>query len=194
MSLPSDIRVFDPETYTKHVKDMLYLLDDGQADIDTNLAIVSAWISGNVTSKFAEKAVRKVLEDYRSKLSVFLVAVAQRKIRSIYRMLEVLDRMEDDLYKSSRWANNEDIDKLLKAVQYLNNAITNSLEFIRKVLGGDQLDIKALLSASPITFNTLVLDLPPHSRDKIRQGLDRLIQKLNVAVGKNLLNEEEEKL
>lgn len=188
----NEIQVVANEEYARHVKDMLYLLDDGMADVDTNLAIVSAWICGNITTKSAEEAVKKVLDNYKSKLSVFLVAMAQRKVKSIMRMLDAVERIEEELYRLDRWNESTDTESLLKASQQLQISIEKALDFIRKTLGGDQIDLKSLIVAPSITFNEYIAQLPSYSRDKVRQGLDVLIKKLNVIVGQNYLEANEE--
>lgn len=141
-----------------------------------------------VVEERISKAVDNILNDYEKKYQVLIVGIARRKIKSIIRMVDMIDNILDKLGAA------EVIDEMapsqaLRLLSELNHSVNNDLSFIMKLVNPDTklqdlqmwVDARSVINVnngtSPATDMKAeeMLKLSGASRDKIRDAFDALL-------------------
>lgn len=138
-------------------------------------------------------AVSRILNGYETRFQVMVVGIARRKIKSMVRMVDVIDILLNKLSDVDETTINDMTpSQLIRLLSELNNSVNNDLSFIMKLLQPDS-DLKSLQAyidnrsiningASPETEIKAeeILKLTGTSRDKIRGAFDAILNSIEV--------------
>lgn len=142
------------------------------------------WASDGALDEMATAALAQALNKHKERTATFLIAMAERKIHSITRMLRILDEIEDEsLTNVARWRQASNAE-LIRMMTIIHKSINESLEFLMKLVTGNELDAKNALNIllSQTTVNVVgtnapnPLAIPPAKRDMIRKLLMSIAQ------------------
>ena len=137
------------------------------------------------------KAVDRVLSDYENKYKVMIVGIARRKIKSIIKMVDIVDSVLDRL-------NEENIvsdmapSQAIRLLSELNHSMNNDLTFIMKLVNPDTklhdlqmwIDARSVVNVTGSSNTTdmkadEILKLTGASRDKVRDAFDALLHQID---------------
>lgn len=136
------------------------------------------------------KAVDRLLSDYESKYKVLIVGIARRKIKSIIKMVDIVDTVLDKLGERETLENMLP-SQSIRLLSELNHSMNNDLSFIMKLVNPDTklMDLQMWIDNRSINVNTgsspatdkkadEILKLSGASRDKIRDAFDALLHQV----------------
>lgn len=143
-----------------------------------------------VESKIS-KAVDRILTDYETKYKVLIVGIARRKIKSIIKMVDIVDSVLDRLGEEEAISNMAP-SQSIRLLSELNHSINNDLTFIMKLVNPETklVDLQMWIDARSVNLNTgsspatdmkadEILKLSGASRDKIRDAFDALLHQMS---------------
>ena len=113
------------------VKDCPSFIEKGTKDAD-DLNLLMKYIEEDPECQVEErisKAVDNILSDYENKYKIMIVGIARRKIKSIIKMVDIIDNVLDKL-------GGEDIisdmspSQAIRLLSELNSSVNNDLTFI----------------------------------------------------------------
>ena len=166
------------EKGTKDADDLKLLLQYVDEDPDNS---VDASIS---------RAVDRILSDYEYKYKVLVVGIARRKIKSIIKMVDIVDAVIDKLGDEETLADMAS-SQAIRLLSELNHSMNNDLTFIMKLVNPDTKlsELQMWIDARSVTVNGSspatdmkadeILKLSGASRDKIRDAFDALLHQIN---------------
>lgn len=141
------------------------------------------------------KAVDRILSDYETKYKVLIVGIARRKIKSIIKMVDIIDSILDRLGQQEALANMAP-NQALRLLSELNHSMNNDLTFIMKLVNPDTklADLQMWIDARSVNINNgassttemkadEILNLTGASRDKIRDAFDALLHQIDKGDG-----------
>lgn len=167
------------ENNTKDADDLRLLLQYMDEDPDNQL-------EENIS-----RAVDRIVNEYENKYKILIVGIARRKIKSIIKMVDIVDQVLDKL-------GGEDIisdlttNSAIRLLSELNHSMNNDLTFIMKLVNPDTklqdlqmwIDARSVVNmsgSSPATEMKAdeILKLSGASRDKIRDAFDALLHQID---------------
>lgn len=175
------------------VKDCPSFLEEGTKDAD-DLKLLMQYIDEDPTCQIEEnisKAVDRILADYENKYKIMIVGIARRKIKSIIKMVDIIDAVLDKM-------NSETIAEMapsqaIRLLSELNSSVNNDLTFIMKLVNPDTklqdlqmwIDARSVINISGSSKTTdmkadEILKLSGASRDKIRDAFDALLHQIDT--------------
>lgn len=140
-------------------------------------------------------AVSRILNGYETRFQVMVVGIARRKIKSMVKMVDVIDILLNKLSDIDQATINDMTpSQLIRLLSELNNSVNNDLSFIMKLLQPDTelKNLQAYIDNRSVTVNANgasdatelkaeeILKLTGTSRDKIRGAFDAIIHSLDV--------------
>lgn len=142
-----------------------------------------------VVSKSLERVVDNILQGYNEKFKIMVIGVARRKIKSIIKMVDIVDRLLD---RVSRDDLELTASQSIRLLSELNNSINTDLSFIMKLVQPDSTfqDIQVFFDqrtqilnqngASPTTNTAAdkILELSSTSRENVRAAFDAVLKTL----------------
>lgn len=174
------------EAGTKDADDLKLLLeyvDEDPAQLDESIS----------------RSVDRILNDYETKYKVLIVGIARRKIKSIIKMVDIVDSVLDRLSEEnivSEMAPSQAI----RLLSELNHSMNNDLTFIMKLVNPDTkladlqmwIDARSVVNvagSSPATEMKAdeILKLSGASRDKIRDAFDALLHQVGTVEGDDMI-------
>lgn len=176
------------------VKDCPSFIEIGTKDAD-DLKLLLQYIEEDPESQVEErisKAVDNILSDYEYKYKVMIVGIARRKIKSIIKMVDIIDNVLNKL-------GGEDIisdmspSQAIRLLSELNNSVNNDLTFIMKLINPDTklqdlqmwIDARSVVNVSGSSQATEmkadeILKLSGVSRDRIRDAFDAILHQMST--------------
>jgi hypothetical protein len=153
---------------------------------DEALRALSDAIGRKIPYNEAKEALEQVLRNYEEQLRVFMVGVAKGKIDRVLRMLNLLDRVEEELF-SERAIKQANVNQLIRIYALGQNSLTTSLDYIRRVadmraeierLGAASKLDEALAKATESGMGPDGLPLlSPVERERVRGFFNRMVSK-----------------
>lgn len=141
------------------------------------------------------KAVDRILTDYEIKYKVLIVGIARRKIKSIIKMVDIIDVVLDRLSREDMLSEMAP-SQAIRLLSELNHSMNNDLTFIMKLVNPDTklqdlqmwIDARSVINVSGSSQATEmkadeVLKLSGMSRDKIRDAFDALLHQIDNSDG-----------
>lgn len=167
------------ERGTKEADDLKFLIEYIDEDPDST---VEAAIN---------KAVNRILSDYENKYKVMIVGIARRKIKSIIKMVDIVDAVLDRLGEEQILSGMAP-SQAIRLLSELNSSMNSDLSFIMKLVNPDTKlqDLQLWIDNRSINIDTgsspatdmkaeEILKLSGASRDKIRDAFDALLHQIN---------------
>lgn len=142
-----------------------------------------------VLEESVSKAVDRILSDYENKYKVLIVGIARRKIKSIIKMVDIIDTVIDRLGEYETLSNMAP-SQAIRLLSELNHSVNNDLTFIMKLVNPDTKlqDLQMWIDARSVTVNGAspvtdmkadeILKMSGASRDKIRDAFDALLHQV----------------
>lgn len=138
------------------------------------------------------KAVDRILNDYENKYKVMIVGIARRKIKSIIKMVDIVDAVLDKLGEEGTLESMAP-SSAIRLLSELNHSMNNDLTFIMKLVNPDTKlsDLQAWIDARSTVINISgsspatdmkadeILKISGASRDKIRDAFDALLHQIS---------------
>lgn len=176
----------------EEVTDCPSFLDKYSKDSD-NLNLLLKYTEEENLSELEEsvsKVVDNLLNGYETKYKVLIVGIARRKIKSIIKMVDIVDNVLDKL-GSSESMENMSSSQAIRLLSELNHSMNNDLTFIMKLVNPDTqfrdlqmwVDARSVVNVSGASAATEmkadeILKLSGASRDKIRDAFDALLHQV----------------
>ena len=177
----------------KDVKDCSSYYDKSHQD---DLKILADYVTedpdGLVESRLNE-IVSNILNGYETKFQIMVVGIARRKIKSMVKMVDVIDILLNKLGDIDQGTVDEmSPAQLIRLLSELNTSVNNDLAFIMKLLQPDSSlkDIQMFIDARSINVNGAspqtelkadeILKMTGTSRDKIRGAFDAILHNIDV--------------
>lgn len=142
-------------------------------------------------SQALERAVSSILSGYNQKFKVMVIGIARRKIKSIIKMVDVIDRLidrvsQDDLELTASQS--------IRLLSELNNSVNTDLSFIMKLIQPDSTfsDIQVYFDQRTQVLNTngasertnelaeKISELSGTSRENIREAFNALLKTIQT--------------
>lgn len=136
------------------------------------------------------KAVDRILSNYENKYKIMIVGIARRKIKSIIKMVDIIDTVLDRLGERETLENMAP-SQAIRLLSELNHSVNNDLTFIMKLVNPDTklqdlqvwIDNRSTVNISGSSNATdmkadEILKLSGASRDKIRDAFDALLHQV----------------
>lgn len=177
----------------EEVVDCPSFLERGTKDAD-DLNLLLQYIDEDPDAKVEasiSKAVDNILRDYENKYKVLIVGIARRKIKSIIKMVDIVDSILDRLGGEESLAAMAP-SQAIRLLSELNHSMNNDLTFIMKLVNPDTklADLQMWIDARSVNVNTgsspatdmkaeEILKLSGASRDKIRDAFDALLHQIH---------------
>lgn len=174
------------------VKDCPSFLEEGTKDAD-DLRLLMQYVDEDPDSQVEasiSKAVDRILSDYENKYKIMIVGIARRKIKSIIKMVDIIDAVLDKLGKEDTLSNMGP-SQAIRLLSELNQSVNNDLTFIMKLVNPDTklqdlqmwIDARSVVNVSGVSQATdlkadEILKLSGASRDKIRDAFDALLHQI----------------
>lgn len=176
----------------EEVKDCPSFIEKGTKDAD-DLKLLIQYIDEDpdlTVETSISKAVDRILSNYENKYKVLIVGIARRKIKSIIKMVDIIDVVLDRL-GSEETLSSMAPSQSIRLLSELNHSINNDLTFIMKLVNPDTKlsDLQMWIDARSVTVNGSspatdmkaeeILKVSGASRDKIRDAFDALIHQIS---------------
>lgn len=175
----------------ENVKDCPSFLERGSKDAD-DLKLLLQYVDEDPDSQVEasiSKAVDRILSDYENKYKVLIVGIARRKIKSIIKMVDIVDAVLDKLGEEELLADMAP-SQAIRLLSELNHSMNNDLTFIMKLVNPDTKlsELQMWIDARSVTVNGSspatdmkadeILKMSGASRDKIRDAFDALLHQI----------------
>lgn len=171
----------------KDVKECPSVLRRGD---ESSLKLLANYIdqdNDEIVDTALRKAVDKILNGYAEKFKVMVIGVARRKIKSIIKMTDLVDRLLDRVDSEEL---NLTASQSIRLLSELNNSINTDLSFIMKLVQPDSTfqDIQMFFDQRTINMNGAsnatnnisddIMRLSSTSRENIRGAFDTILKSL----------------
>ena len=181
------------------VKDCPSFIEAGTKDAD-DLALLVKYLDEEEEGQLLlessiNKAVDRLLDNYENKYKVLIVGIARRKIKSIIKMVDIVDTVLDRLGERETLQSMAP-SQAIRLLSELNHSVNNDLTFIMKLVNADTKlqDLQMWIDARTVNVNTgsspatdmkadEILKLSGASRDKIRDAFDALLHQVAAEEG-----------
>ena len=175
----------------ENVKDCPSFLERGSKDAD-DLKLLLQYVDEDPDSQVEasiSKAVDRILSDYENKYKVLIVGIARRKIKSIIKMVDIVDAVLDKLGEEELLSDMAP-SQAIRLLSELNHSMNNDLTFIMKLVNPDTKlsELQMWIDARSVTVNGSspatdmkadeILKMSGASRDKIRDAFDALLHQI----------------
>ena len=187
------------------VEDCPSFLERGSKTAD-DLSLLLEYIEESPTEHIEEqisKVVDRILDGYEVKYKVLIVGIARRKIKSIIKMVDIVDVVLDKLGEKETLADMGS-SQAIRLLSELNHSMNNDLAFIMKLVNPDTklqdlqmwIDARSVVNVnngvSPATDMKAeeILKLTGASRDKIRDAFDALLHQIDSEDEAPVINQE----
>lgn len=187
------------------VKDCPSFLEKGTKNAD-DLKLLLQYVDEDPNSQVEisiSKAVDRILSDYENKYKVLIVGIARRKIKSIIKMVDIVDSILDRLGEDEVLAGMAP-SQSIRLLSELNHSMNNDLSFIMKLVNPETklIELQAWIDNRSVNVNTgsspatdmkveEILKVSGASRDKIRDAFDALLYNISKEDNIDLLSREE---
>lgn len=176
----------------EEVKDCPSFIEKGTKDAD-DLKLLIQYIDEDpdlTVETSISKAVDRILSNYENKYKVLIVGITRRKIKSIIKMVDIIDVVLNRL-GSEETLSSMAPSQSIRLLSELNHSINNDLTFIMKLVNPDTKlsDLQMWIDARSVTVNGSspatdmkaeeILKVSGASRDKIRDAFDALIHQIS---------------
>lgn len=162
-------------------------------DKSEELALLVKYIDEDpdmLVEKRLEEVVSKIVTGYEEKFKVMIVGVARRKIKSMVRMVDIIDTLLEKLSIAVK-EDGLNTNQTLRLLSDLNSSINNDLTFIMKLVNPDTqlrdlqmwVDARSVINVNGTSKETEVkteeiLKMTGASRDKVREAFDALLNRI----------------
>lgn len=176
----------------EEVKNCPSFLEKNSKDAD-DLKILMQYVDEDPNSQIEtgiSKVVDRILSDYENKYKVLVVGIARRKIKSIIKMVDIVDSVLDKLGEE-QIVKDMAPSQAIRLLSELNHSMNNDLTFIMKLVNPDTklADLQMWIDARSVNVNTgsspatdmkaeEILKISQTSRDKIRDAFDALLNQI----------------
>ena len=174
------------------VKDCPSFLEAGTKNADDlNLLLQYIDEEPQALDQSISRAVDSILNDYENKYKVLIVGIARRKIKSIIKMVDIVDSVLDKLGEPGIVSGMAPT-QALRLLSELNHSMNNDLAFVMKLVNPDTklADLQMWIDARSVNVNTgsspatdmkadEILKMSGASRDKIRDAFDALLHQID---------------
>ena len=176
------------------VKDCPSFIEVGTKESD-ELKLLMRYVEedpDNEVEASISRAVERILSDYENKYKVMIVGIARRKIKSIIKMVDIVDSVLDRLGEEEMLTNMAP-SQAIRLLSELNHSMNNDLTFIMKLVNPDTklADLQMWIDNRTVNINTgsspatdmkadEILKLSGASRDKIRDAFDALLHQIST--------------
>lgn len=176
------------------VKDCPSFVENGTKESD-DLALLLQYMDEDpelLVQQNIQAAVDRILDNYENKYKVLIVGIARRKIKSIIKMVDIVDVVLDKLGTAESMENMAP-SQAIRLLSELNHSINNDLTFIMKLVNPDTklqdlqmwIDARSVVNVSGASAATdlkasEILNLSGASRDKIRDAFDALLHQIDT--------------
>lgn len=189
----------------EEVTDCTSFLENGTKDAeDLNILLEYLDEEPSKLDECISKSVDRILNDYEMKYKVLIVGIARRKIKSIIKMVDIVDTVLDKLSSSNLVADMAP-SQTIRLLSELNHSINNDLTFIMKLVNPETklqdlqmwIDARSVINvsgSSPATDMKAeeILKLSSSSRDKIRDAFDAILHQIGTEDMIDVVEEETE--
>lgn len=135
----------EPEEIKKNLKQLINEHKFEQNDAADVLKILSYFISNSDTSSDAVRSiVNEVLSDYKNQMKIFIIAYTKSRISRASKMLEALDKLDDQIYEEVI-AGNIKPEKLLMLREVLSRSLN---EIVTMANATKNLDVDPVIPGS----------------------------------------------
>lgn len=170
------------------VTDCASFIERGSKESD-DLKMILSYIEEDPTAleQSISAAVDRILQDYEMKYKVFIVGMARRKIKSIIKMVDIVDSVLDKLGQEELLSGMGPA-QAIRLLSELNNSMNNDLTFIMKIVNPDTklqdlqmwIDARTNINISGSSAATEdkaeeILRLSSGSREKVREAFESLL-------------------
>lgn len=156
------------------------LLDQPLADEKQVLQIlIEAVVNYSVDPTVLRKALQQTINNYETNLRVIMIAIANTKLKRIFRMINLLDKMEEELATPARIRLMEDKD-FIRAYATVQTSLMQSLDYVKKIVDmrvetqQAESAIMANLTSTETTASAQVIS--KSSREKLRRIIGTVIE------------------
>lgn len=177
----------------EEVTDCPSFLEKGTKDAD-DLKLLLKYVDEDPDLEVEQsisRAVDRVLKDYENKYKILIVGIARRKIKSIIKMVDIVDSVLDRI-GGDGVIEGMAPPQAIRLLSELNHSMNNDLTFIMKLVNPDTKlsDLQMWVDARTVNLNTgssgatemkaeEILKLSGASRDKIRDAFDALLHQID---------------
>lgn len=178
----------------EHVKDCPSFLDKSDKNKD-DLKLLMQYVDEDpdaVVESHITQAVSRVLNDYENKYKVLIIGIARRKIKSIIKMVDIIDAVLDKIGEEQVLSGMAP-SQAIRLLSELNHSMNNDLSFIMKLVNPDTKlqDLQFWIDNRTVNINTgsspdtdlkasQILEVTGVSRDKIRDAFDALLHQIGT--------------
>lgn len=175
------------------VKDCPSFLESDKKDAE-DLKLLLQYIDedpDSVVEESISKAVDRIVSNYENKYKIMIVGIARRKIKSIIKMIDIIDAVLDKLSDGDMISDMAP-SQAIRLLSELNHSMNNDLTFIMKLVNPDTklqdlqmwIDARSVVNISGSSQATdmkaeEILKLSGASRDKIRDAFDALLHQIS---------------
>lgn len=175
------------------IEDCPSFLEKGTKDAD-DLKLLIEYVDEDPNSQIEQsisKAVDRILSNYEQKYKVLIVGIARRKIKSIVKMVDIVDSVLDRLGEEESLSAMAP-SQAIRLLSELNHSMNNDLTFIMKLVNPDTKlsDLQMWIDARSVNVNTgssvatdmkadEILKISGASRDKVRDAFDALLSQIS---------------
>lgn len=177
----------------EEVTDCPSFVEEGTKDAD-DLKLLLQYVDEDPESQIEEsisKAVDRIVSNYENKYKIMIVGIARRKIKSIIKMVDIIDAVLDKL-NAKELIDGMAPSQAIRLLSELNHSMNNDLTFIMKLVNPDTklqdlqmwIDARSVVNISGSSQSTdmkadEILKLSGASRDKIRDAFDALLHQIS---------------
>lgn len=181
------------------------LIEKGTKDED-DLNLLLKYIDEDPDSRVEQSlsvVVDRILRDYETKYKVLIVGIARRKIKSIIKMVDIVDSVLNRLGDTDLLENMSS-SQAIRLLSELNHSMNNDLTFVMKLVNPETklqdlqmwIDARSVVNVSGSSAETElkadeILKLSGVSRDKIRDAFDALLSQVASDDGMIEVSEDE---
>lgn len=143
-----------------------------------------------LVEKQIEDVVSRIIAGYEEKFKIMVVGIARRKIRTMIKMVDVIDILIDKL-TDRETIQDMSHNQTLRLLSELNYSVNNDLTFVMKLVNPDTklhdlqmwVDARSVINVNGASQTTEmkseeILNLTNVSRDKIREAFDALVNNI----------------
>ena len=165
------------------------LLNGPLQDEDRVLEIIVEAITAKCTdTDLVRKAVKQAVSNYENQLRVFMVAVANRQLARILRLMRSLDHIEEQIESNPSIIGQMKPNELLKLYALQQSNLNGALDYVKKVTDM-RLELASAQAAITNTMTTKELDeihtlsrlpkLNAQQRGNVRRIVEGLVADIN---------------
>lgn len=136
------------------------------------IALIEKWVDGEIDEAKVEEVIDNIVEGYKQKVSVFAMAVFQRKMKHVSRLLNLVDHTQEMMEQQTRWEGKE-IDFLVRAHGSFQRWISRDMELLlgrpHKEMDGPQMSGDLHLHVHNDQFD----DFDQQAMERVRKAYEK---------------------